>query len=134
MSRQTVEETNQRFGPVEHIAGCSAWNGVKEFEQCLICYAVGLSPSATAVAPLDNVYKKGKEVTAGEQLQLERGVRTCERNSPADTKVSEGGEEEGAPGAGAQISLWTMVQTMVKQLFPSSPYRSTVEQRSTSSP
>lgn len=134
MSRETAEETNKRFGPVEHIAGCSAWNEVKEPKPCPVCYAVRLSPSATAVAPPDNIYKKGKEVTAQEQLQLEKGVRTGERNSPADTKDSEGGGKGGAPGAGAQIPLQTMVQTMVKQLSHSSPYRSTVEHRSSSSP
>lgn len=40
------------------------------------------------------------------QLQLEkRGVRKCQRNSPADTKVSEEGEEGGAPDTGAEVPL-----------------------------
>lgn len=30
-------------------------------------------------------------------------MRTCERNSPADTRVSEGGEGGNAPGTGTEI-------------------------------
>ena len=46
--------------------------------------------------------RKAKEVTGEWQLQPERGVRICKRNSSADTKVSEEGGGGGAPGAGAE--------------------------------
>ncbi|NXL08435.1 RETR1 regulator, partial [Mesembrinibis cayennensis] len=49
------------------------------------------------------------------------GVRTCERNNPADTKVSEEGGGGGAPGARAEISLQPMVKTMVRQAVPLQP-------------
>jgi len=47
-------------------------------------------------------------------LQPERGVRRCERNNSADTKVSEEGGEGGAPGTRAEIPLQPMKNTMVK--------------------
>ena len=56
-----------------------------------------------------------------EQLQPERGVRIWERNTSADTKVSEEGGGGGAPGAGAEIPLQPMVKTMVKQAVPLQP-------------
>lgn len=46
------------------------------------------------------------------------------QDSPADTRVSEEGGE-GAPGVRADIAM----KIMVRQLFPSSPGASTVEQR-----
>ncbi|GAB0207835.1 adenomatous polyposis coli protein-like [Grus japonensis] len=52
---------------------------------------------------------------------LERGVRICERNNSADTKVSEEGGEGGAPGTGAEIPLQSVVKTMVKQVVPLQP-------------
>ncbi|XP_075356581.1 uncharacterized protein LOC142409205 [Mycteria americana] len=55
------------------------------------------------------------------QLQLERGVRICERNNSADTKGSEEGGAGGAPGAGAEIPLQPMVKTMVRQAVPLKP-------------
>ncbi|GAB0207995.1 acid sphingomyelinase-like phosphodiesterase 3b [Grus japonensis] len=55
-----------------------------------------------------------------EQLQPERGVRICERNNSADTKVSEGGGG-GTPGTGAEIPLQQMVKTMVRQAVPLQP-------------
>ena len=42
-------------------------------------------------------------------------MRTCERNNPADPKVSEEGGGGGAPGAGAEIPLQPMGKTMVRQ-------------------
>jgi len=48
-------------------------------------------------------------------------VRLWERNNSADTKVSEEGGEGGAPGAGAQIPLQPMEQTMVRQAAPLQP-------------
>ncbi|KAK4830727.1 hypothetical protein QYF61_013177 [Mycteria americana] len=50
-----------------------------------------------------------------------RGVRICERNNSADTKVTEEGGGGGAPGPGAEISLQPMVKTMVRQAFPLQP-------------
>ncbi|KAK4807043.1 hypothetical protein QYF61_018384 [Mycteria americana] len=46
----------------------------------------------------------------------ERGVRICERNNYADTKVSEEGGGGGAPGTGAEIPLQPMVKTMLEQV------------------
>ena len=54
-------------------------------------------------------------------MQQERGVRRCERNSSADTKVSEEGGGGGAPGAGAEIPLQPIVKTMVRQAVPLQP-------------
>ncbi|KAK4810707.1 hypothetical protein QYF61_007681 [Mycteria americana] len=45
-----------------------------------------------------------------------RGLRTCERNNSADTKVSEEGGGGSAPGAGAEIPLQPVVKTMVRQV------------------
>ena len=51
----------------------------------------------------------------------ESGVRRCERNNSADTKVSEEGGGGGAPGAGAEIPLQPLVKTMVRQAVPLQP-------------
>ena len=51
----------------------------------------------------------------------ERGVRKCERNNSADTKVSEEGGGGGAPGARAEIPLQPVVQTMVMQVVSLRP-------------
>ena len=56
-----------------------------------------------------------------QQLQLERGVRRCERNNSEDTKVSEEGGGGGAPGTGAEIPLQPVVKTMVRQAVPLQP-------------
>lgn len=45
----------------------------------------------------------------------------CERNGSADIKVSEEGGAKDAPGAGANIPLQSMVQTMVSQAVPLQP-------------
>ena len=42
-------------------------------------------------------------------------------NNSADAKVSEEGVGVGAPGAGAEIPLWPVVKTMVKQAVPLQP-------------
>ena len=65
--------------------------------------------------------RKAKEVTGELQLQPERGVRICERNNSADTKVSEEGGGGGAPGARAEIPLQLVVKTMVRQAVPLQP-------------
>lgn len=41
-------------------------------------------------------------------------MRICERDSPADTKVSKGGQG-GVPGVGAEIPLQPVVKTMASQ-------------------
>ncbi|GAB0181647.1 junction-mediating and -regulatory protein-like [Grus japonensis] len=56
-----------------------------------------------------------------EQFQPERGVRRCERNSPADTKISAEGGAGGAPGARAEIPLQPLEKTMVRQVVPLQP-------------
>ena len=56
-----------------------------------------------------------------QQLQPERGMRICERNNSADTKVSEEGGGGGAPGARAEIPLQPMGKTMVRQAVPLQP-------------
>ncbi|GAB0183117.1 hypothetical protein GRJ2_000777000 [Grus japonensis] len=57
-----------------------------------------------------------------QQLQPERGVRRCERNNSADTKVSAEGGGGGAPGARAEIPLQQPVEkTMVRQAVPLQP-------------
>lgn len=66
--------------------------------------------------------KKTKNKCA--QLQPKRGARICERNNYSDTRVSEKGERI------AQVPLQPVVKTVVRQLFPCSLWRSTVEQRS----
>jgi len=50
-----------------------------------------------------------------QQHPEKRGVRICERNNAADTKVSEEVRGGGAPGAGAEIPLQPMQKTMVWQ-------------------
>ena len=66
--------------------------------------------------------------------QLERGVRTCKRNNPADTKVSEEGGGGDAPGAGAEIPLQPVVKTMVRQAVPLQPREVHGEEIPTCSP
>ena len=66
-------------------------------------------------------YLSRGKVTAQQQLQPESGVRLCERNSSADTKVSGEGGGGGAPDAGAEIPLQPMVKTMVRQAVPRQP-------------
>ncbi|GAB0183371.1 hypothetical protein GRJ2_000802400 [Grus japonensis] len=53
-----------------------------------------------------------------EQLQPERGVRICERNDSANTKVSEEGGGGDAPCAGPEIPLQPVEKTMVRQAVP----------------
>ncbi|GAB0187950.1 epimerase family protein SDR39U1 [Grus japonensis] len=53
-----------------------------------------------------------------EELQPERGVRRCDRNNSAGTKVSAEGGAGGTPGTGAEIP---MVKTMVRQAAPLQP-------------
>jgi len=51
----------------------------------------------------------------------ERGVRLCERNSSADTEISERGGRGGARDTGADIPLQPVVKTMVSQAVPLQP-------------
>jgi len=51
--------------------------------------------------------------------QLERGVRLCERNNSADTKVSEAGREGGARDPRAEnFPLQPVIRTTVRQIVP----------------
>ncbi|KAJ7420692.1 suppression of tumorigenicity 5 protein isoform x4 [Willisornis vidua] len=68
----------------------------------------------------DNTFKKG-EMVASKPLQPEREMRTCERNSSTDTKVSDEGGGGVAPGAGAEIPVEPIVKTMVRQAVPLKP-------------
>ncbi|GAB0205507.1 acid sphingomyelinase-like phosphodiesterase 3b [Grus japonensis] len=73
--------------------------------------------SASGVTQL----RKGEKPAVQPQMQLERGVRRCERNSPADTNVSEEGGGGGAPGARAEIPLQPLEKAMVRQAVPLQP-------------
>ena len=50
-------------------------------------------------------------------------MRICERNSTADTMVSEGGEGVGASDTGVEIPLQPVVKTMVRQAVPLQPMK-----------
>ncbi|GAB0205881.1 acid sphingomyelinase-like phosphodiesterase 3b [Grus japonensis] len=70
--------------------------------------------------------KKKKPVTNPNKtkkhfLQADRGVRRCERNNPADTKVSAEGGGGRAPGTRAEIPLQPLEKTMVRQAVPLQP-------------
>ncbi|GAB0205629.1 hypothetical protein GRJ2_003028500 [Grus japonensis] len=65
--------------------------------------------------------RRGKKKPKQEYLQPERGVRRCERNSPADTEVSEEGGGGGAPDARAEIPLQPLEKTTVRQAVPLQP-------------
>ena len=71
----------------------------------------------TVGAPLWQHIQEGKKTCS----RIERGVRICERNKSADTKVSEEGGGGGAPGVGAQIPLQPMEKTMVRQAVSLQP-------------
>ncbi|KAM9590862.1 uncharacterized protein ACIBXB_005912 [Morphnus guianensis] len=70
------------------------------------------SGSASVIAYL----RRGKKLLRNGSRR--RGVRICERNNPADAKVSEEGGGGDAPGARAEIPLHPMVKTMVRQAVP----------------
>ncbi|GAB0208746.1 epimerase family protein SDR39U1 [Grus japonensis] len=64
-------------------------------------------------------FKKGKKLLCNSSWK--RGVRICERNNCADTKVSEEGGGGGAPGTGAEIPLQPVEKAMVRQAVPLQP-------------
>ena len=66
-------------------------------------------------------FLRRKKSWDSEKQPPERGVRTCKRNNPADTKASEEGGGGDAPGTGAEIPLQPMVKTMVRQAVPLQP-------------
>ncbi|GAB0176179.1 epimerase family protein SDR39U1 [Grus japonensis] len=68
------------------------------------------------------------------QQQPERRVRICERNNPADTKISAEGGGGGAPGTRAEIPLQPLEKTMVRQAVSLQPIELMVEQISSCSP
>ncbi|PKU43719.1 protein pxr1-like [Limosa lapponica baueri] len=76
-------------------------------------------PTSNSGSASDNIFRKGKKPAV--QQQPERGVRICERNNSADTKVTEEGGGGGAPGAGAKLPLHPVVKTMVRQAVPLHP-------------
>ncbi|GAB0181680.1 EH domain-containing protein 4 [Grus japonensis] len=63
---------------------------------------------------------RGKK-PAQQKQQLGTAVRRCERNSPADTKVSAEGGGGGTPGTRAEIPLQPMEKTMVRQAVSLQP-------------
>jgi len=64
--------------------------------------------------------RRGKN--CGGNGSQERGLRLCERNNSADTKVSEEGKGGGAQDAGAECCpLQLMMKTMVRQAVPLQP-------------
>ncbi|GAB0184702.1 AN1-type zinc finger protein 5-like [Grus japonensis] len=78
--------------------------------------------SVSGITELRRGEKKNKtKNTHQEELQPERGARTCERNNSADTKVSEEGGGGGAPVPGAEIPLQPLEKTMVRQAVPQQP-------------
>jgi len=63
--------------------------------------------------------RKGRKVTLSETAVIERGVRRCERNSSADTKISEeGGGRTCLKCQSREPSLATLMKTMVRQVVP----------------
>jgi len=75
--------------------------------------------SASGITFLRRGEKKFKNLHNG-NMQQERGVRICERNNSAVTKVSEGGGG-GAPGTTAEIPLQSVMKTMVRQAVSLQP-------------
>ena len=79
----------------------------------LLAKAEPISDSGSASGRTE--LRREKIVAGTQKLQLERGVRTCERNSPADPQVSAEGGGGDAPGTGAEIPLQPVGKTMVRQ-------------------
>jgi len=64
-------------------------------------------------------YLRRVKKTAGRSGSQERGVRQCERNNSADTKVSEEGGGGGARDTGAEsFPLQLVMKTVVRQAVP----------------
>ncbi|GAB0183485.1 hypothetical protein GRJ2_000813800 [Grus japonensis] len=66
-----------------------------------------------------SVIEEGKKLLLNSSWK--RGVRICERNNFADTKVSAEGGAGGAPGTEADIPLQPTEKTMVRQAVPLQP-------------
>ncbi|KAJ7416059.1 hypothetical protein BTVI_36392 [Pitangus sulphuratus] len=83
----------------------------------------------------NNKHKKTQTIV---QKQIEdrgeRRVKICEKDSLADSKIHAAGVGGGVPGNRREIPLQSVVKTMLRQLCPCSPWRSTGEQLSTRSP
>jgi len=90
--------------------------------------SIGNCGSASVITYL----RKGKNLLWNNNR--ERGVRRCERNNSADTKVSEKGGGGGPPGIRAEIPLQPMEKTMVRQTVLLQPVEFPVEQIYTCSP
>ena len=128
--------------------GSSRATGVASLRICekLLLCSTETIPASSCMDPL---LAKAKPISYGDSASgityLWRGGKNlcdfswgeewdCKRSNSADPKVSaeEGGW--GAPGAGAEIPLQSMEQTMVRQSVPCSLWRSSVQQISTWSP
>jgi len=80
-----------------------------------------LLAKAQPISNTSRIYLRRGKVDAQQQLELERGGRTCKRNNSADTKVSEEGGGGSVPVAEAEIPLQPMEKTMVRQAIPLQP-------------
>ncbi|GAB0205655.1 hypothetical protein GRJ2_003031100 [Grus japonensis] len=89
----------------------------------LLAKAEPISHGGSASGITELRRKKTKQNKTQQFLQPERGVRRCERNNFAGTKVSAEGGAGGAPGTGAEIPLQPLEKTMVRQAVPCSPWR-----------
>ncbi|PKU45158.1 protein pxr1-like [Limosa lapponica baueri] len=59
--------------------------------------------------------RKGKRSLHNSNCSWKRGVRICEKNHSANTEASEEGGGGGAPGAGAEIPLQPVVNTVMSE-------------------
>jgi len=76
-------------------------------------------PSSDGGSTSGMTIQKGKKNLA--QMQSKSGVRICDSNNSADTRVREEGGGGGAPGAAAEIPLQPMEKTMVRKAVPLQP-------------
>lgn len=85
---------------------------------------------STSVEPYSRKSKKTLH-----DINCEKGVRKCKRNSPADTKIRQEGGRGGVPDTRAELPLQPMEKTMESSLPLCSPtahaWSITVEQIST---
>ncbi|GAB0182867.1 hypothetical protein GRJ2_000752000 [Grus japonensis] len=65
--------------------------------------------------------RREKKTCSNTSSSQKKGVKICERNNSADTKVSEERGGGGAPGAGAEIPLQPVEKTMVRQAVALQP-------------
>ncbi|KAK4829932.1 hypothetical protein QYF61_007655 [Mycteria americana] len=96
----------------------------------ILGFTAETSQTVTIYYKICHEYNYSMQIRGGEKKKKKsdylnnsqrRGVRICESNNPADTKVSEEGGERGALGTGAEILLQPVVKTMVRQAVPLQP-------------